>query len=59
MVISKFHVQRLDGQNGHCTGDITEQVIREMFTALVNTGKIDKGEPSRGPAYRTAPQRRT
>lgn len=59
VVISKFHVQRLDGQNGHCTGDITEQVIREMFTALVNTGKIDKGETKHGPAYRTAPQRRT
>lgn len=59
VVISKFHVQRLDGQNGHCTGDITEQVIREMFTALVNTGRIDKGETSRGTAYRTAPQRRT
>lgn len=59
VVISKFHVQRLDGQNGHCTGDITEQVIREMFTALVNAGKIDKGETSRGTAYRTAPQRRT
>ena len=49
----------LDEQNGHCTGDITEQVIREMFTALVNTGKIDKGETKHGPAYRTAPQRRT
>lgn len=59
MVISKFHVQRLDGQNGHCTGDITEQVIREMFTALVNTGRIDKGETKNGAAYRTAPQRRT
>lgn len=59
VVIDKFHVQRLDGQNGHCTGDITEQEIREMFTALVNTGRIDKGETSRGPAYRTAPQRRT
>lgn len=58
-IISRFHVQRLDGQNGHCTGDITEQVIREMFTALVNAGKIDQGETSRGPAYRTAPQRRT
>lgn len=58
-VASKFHVQRLDGQNGHCTGDITEQVIREMFTALVNTGKIDKGETKNGTAYRTAPQRRT
>lgn len=59
VVIDKFHVQRLDGQNGHCTGDITEQVIREMFTALVNTGKIDKGETKNGTAYRTAPQRRT
>lgn len=59
VVIDKFHVQRLDGQNGHCTGDITEQVIREMFTALVNTGKIDKGETKHGPAYRTAPRRRT
>ncbi len=59
VVISKFHVQRLDGQNGLCTGDITEQVIREMLTALVNTGKIDKGETKHGPAYRTAPQRRT
>lgn len=59
VVISKFHVQRLDGQNGHCTGDITEQVIREMFTALVNTGRIDKGETKNGAAYRTAPQRRT
>lgn len=59
VVISKFHVQRLDGQSGHCTGDITEQVIREMFTALVNTGRIDKGETKHGPAYRTAPQRRT
>lgn len=59
VVISKFHVQRLDGQNGLCTGDITEQVIREMFTALVNTGKIDKGETKHGPAYRTAPRRRT
>lgn len=59
VVISKFHVQRLDGQNGHCTGDITEQVIREMFTALVNTGRIDKGETKHGTAYRTAPQRRT
>ena len=59
VVISKFHVQRLDGQNGLCTGDITEQVIREMFTALVNTGKIDKEETKHGPAYRTAPRRRT
>lgn len=59
VVISKFHVQRLDGQNGHCTGDITEQVIREMFTALVNTCKIDRGETKNGTAYRTAPQRRT
>ena len=59
MVISKFHVQRLDGQNGHCTGDITEQVIREMFTALVNTGKIDQGKTKNGAAYRTAPRRRT
>ncbi len=59
VVISKFHVQRLDGQNGHCTGDVTEQVIREMFTALVNTGKIDKGETKHGTAYRTAPRRRT
>lgn len=59
VVISKFHVQRLDGQNGHCTGDITEQVIREMFTALVNTGKIDRGETKNGTAYRTAPKRRT
>lgn len=59
VVISKFHVQRLDGQNGHCTGDITEQVIREMFAALVNTGRIDQGETSRGTAYRTAPKRRT
>lgn len=59
VVISKFHVQRLDGQNGHCTGDITEQVIRQMFTALVNTGKIDQGETKNGTAYRTAPQRRT
>lgn len=59
VVIDKFHVQRLDGQNGHCTGDITEQVIREMFTALVNTGRIDKGETKHGPAYRTAPKRRT
>jgi hypothetical protein len=59
VVISKFHVQRLDGQNGHCTGDITEQVIREMFTALVNTGKIDRGETKNGAAYRTAPRRRT
>jgi hypothetical protein len=59
VVISKFHVQRLDGQNGHCTGDITEQVIREMFTALVNTGKIDQGETKNGTAYRTAPRRRT
>lgn len=59
VVIDKFHVQRLDGQNGRCTGDITEQVIREMFTALVNTGRIDKGETSRGPAYRTAPRRCT
>ena len=59
VVIDKFHVQRLDGQNGHCTGDITEQVIREMFTALVNTGKIEKGETKYGTAYRTAPQRRT
>ncbi len=59
VVISKFHVQRLDGQNGHCTGDITEQVIRQMFTALVNTGKIDQGETKNGTAYRTAPQRCT
>ena len=59
VVISKFHVQRLDGQNGHCTGDITEQVIRQMFTALVNTGKIDRGETKNGAAYRTAPRRRT
>lgn len=58
VIISRFHVQRLDGQNGHCTGDITEQVIREMFTALVNTGKIEKGETKRGAAYRTAPKRR-
>ena len=59
VVIDKFHVQRLDGQNGRCTGDITEQVIREMFTALVNTGRIDKGETKNGAAYRTAPRRRT
>ncbi len=59
VVISKFHVQRLDGQNGHCTGDITEQVIREMFTALVNTGRIDKGEAKNGAAYRTVPRRCT
>lgn len=59
VVIDKFHVQRLDGQNGLCTGDITEQVIREMFTALVNTGKIEKGETKHGTAYRTAPKRRT
>lgn len=59
VVIDKFHVQRLDGQNGHCTGDITEQVIREIFTALVNTGKIEKGRANRGIAYRTAPKRCT
>lgn len=57
-IISRFHVQRLDGQNGHCTGDITEQVIREMFAVLVNIGKIEKGETKRGTAYRTAPKRR-
>lgn len=39
--------------------DHMEQVIREMFTALVNTGKIDQGGTKSGTAYRTAPRRRT
>ena len=58
-IISRFHVQRLDGQNGHCTGDITEQVIREKFADLVIAGKIEQADTRKGPAYRTAPQRRT
>lgn len=59
VVISKFHVQRLDGQNGHCTGDITEQVIREKFADLVIAGKIEQADTRKGTAYRTAPKRRT
>lgn len=58
-IISRFHVQRLDGQNGHCTGDITEQVIREKFADLVIAGKIEQADTRKGTAYRTAPKRRT